>query len=387
MRARHTSRYVWLLVLACLCADAGAADWDRSAGRAYGGKDVTRLLPPAGAEVSVYENHGYRLLHRGDEVWIEVDASPVGSEARWRAPATWSDDPVGRLVRSITAGAGSEFGVASRILGWVAAHIAYELDRSQSQDPADVLERRSGYCTGFARLSVAMLAAAGLEAREVAGYVLNGEGPGEPQGFHRWVETRFSDVGWVFSDPLHSHHYVPATYVRLGSETIVPDDGLDGVLLERHDDLVAVDLAPQAPPGVRVRRNVDRQLAGALRVEVPGVAGGLAVLEGNALRQTHTLVRGATTFLGLQPGSYQLEVRVAGLPPMVREFELADRRRTLIELDVRSAAASWRTSRSRDADDEPADSVPTIPAATAPAAAPPESSSIRPTESMEPSDR
>lgn len=337
------------LLILVLASSPTLADWSqdgvRPAGRAVAGTDLARLLPPAGATVESYDNHGYRLHHEDGEVWVEVDASVVGSTARWQAPANWPDDSLGRLARSITAGAATEFEVSSRILGWVASHVSYELDRQLSQEPGKVLDRRTAYCTGFARLATGLLQTAGLEAREVAGYVLGIDGLGEPQGFHRWIETRYSDVGWVFSDPLYSHHYVPATYVRLGSETVIPAAGLDGLLLERRNRVVAVDVSLHAPPGVQVRRNRDRQLAAALRVEVAGAGGGLAVLEGNAERLTHTLVEGTTTFLGLMHGTYLLELRVAGLPPILREFELEDRDRTILRFDLGQLAdATYRGS-------------------------------------------
>ncbi|MDA8016852.1 MAG: transglutaminase-like domain-containing protein [Thermoanaerobaculia bacterium] len=343
LRSRWTgsSAIVALLSTVLLTATTPVfAEWNRSSGRAVAGLDVARLLPPAGATIEPYHNNGYRLEFENGEVRIEVDASAVGSTTRWKAPTDWPDDSLGRLARSITAGATSEYQASSRILGWVSSHVSYELDRSLSQEPFDILERRTAYCTGFARLAVGLLRAAGLEAREVAGYVLGPESAGAPRGFHRWIETRFSDVGWVFSDPLSSHHYVPATYLRLGSETVVPDAGLDGLLIERRDQVIAVDIALLAPPGVRVRRNEDRQLAAALRVEVPGAGGGLAVLEGNSERLTHTLVGGTTTFLGLEPGDYLLELRVAGLPAVLREFELPDRGRTLLRFDLAELVAT-----------------------------------------------
>ena len=328
---------------------SAAADWSRN-GRAVVGTDLARLLPPAGAIVETYENHGYRLRNENGEVRVEVNAEALESSARWRAPESWPADGLGRLSRSITAGAATEYEATSRILGWVASHVTYELDRELGQEPDDVLDRRTAYCTGFARLATGLLRAAGLDAREVAGYVLGTDGAGDPQGFHRWIETRFSDVGWVFSDPLYSHHYVPATYVRLGSETVIPEAGLEGLLIERRDQVVPVDVARHAPPGVRSRRNQDHQLAAALRVEIPGAGGGMAVLEGNAERFTHTLVSGSTTFLGLQQGTYLLELRVAGLPPILREFELEDRDRTLLRFDLEKLAEAHRPIPSRPSD-------------------------------------
>jgi transglutaminase-like putative cysteine protease len=89
------------------------------------------------------------------------------------------------------------------------------------QDAPTVLRRRTAYCTGTARLAVALLTAVGIEAREVPGYVYASAGSDDVRpGFHRWIEVRYPDRGWAFSDPLASQHFVPATYLRLAAESL-----------------------------------------------------------------------------------------------------------------------------------------------------------------------
>ncbi|MEM8934639.1 MAG: transglutaminase-like domain-containing protein [Acidobacteriota bacterium] len=324
-----------------------ASAWPAAAdvGTAMEGTDRARILPPAGALTEPYRGVGYALaIDATGEVTVEVDVSPLSSRSRFEPPPvdeSWREDPIARVARSITTGAGSHYEATSRILGWVSRHIEYELDRDASQDAVTVLDRRSAYCTGIARLTVAMLEAVGLEAREVAGYVVGDGGLG-PQGFHRWIETRLPDVGWVMSDPLVSHHYVPATYVRLGSETVTPSDGMEGLLLERRDTLTPVDLYPAAPPGVRARRNTDRRLAAALRIAVDQGGVGLAVLEGRAIRFRRSLVDGETTFVGLEPGAYRLQLFLAGHELVERQVELVGRQRTTLYLDTVQRQSSRR---------------------------------------------
>ncbi len=308
-----------LSAVLALAAGAGAA---RSA-RVVAGIDRARLLPPAGAEIDGYDNAGYHLRRIGDEIEIEVEASPLASRTRFTLPAPSGSDPVTRLARGLATGAVTHYDATSRILGWVARHVDYDLDRSQPQDAGAVLSRRSGYCTGVARLTVALLAAVDIPAREVAGYVLGSE-PGGPRGYHRWIESYLPDRGWVFSDPLRSHHYVPATYLRLASEALVPERGIEGLLLERRDALATVDLYPLAAPGITARRNSDRQLAAALAVRVEEQTSGMAVLTGESWRRTHTLVEGATTFVGLDPGRYTLRLLLPG-GVIERSVELPDR--------------------------------------------------------------
>ena len=292
--------------------------------------DRARLVPPAGAKVGAYHNEGYRLRMMGDEVEISVVAAPLVSNSLFEMPSLEGQgaDPVLRLSRGVTGDARTHYEAISRILGWVARNIEYDLDREQSQEAHAVLDRRSGYCTGVARLTVALLRAVGIEAREVAGYVVGDEA--EPGGYHRWIEARLPDRGWVFSDPLRSHHYVPATYLRLASEELLPERGTEGLLIERHNSVETVDLFPLAAVGIRARRNRDEQLAATLRVQIADHSTGIAELSGAALRRVHTLTDGKTTFVGLSPGVYHLRLLLPGRQAVEREIELAGRvRRTL----------------------------------------------------------
>ncbi len=290
------------------------------------GNDRARLLPPAGAQVEDYRNAGYRLQWVGDEIAIEVETAPLDSETRFELAEPSGAGPVERLARGLTAGAETHYEAVSRILGWVSRHLEYELDRGQPQTAEAVLERGSGYCTGVARLTVALLEAAGIPAREVAGYVVGSE-PGRPSGYHRWIEAYLPDRGWVFSDPLATHHYVPATYLRLAAEDLELDRGTEGLLIERRDDLATVDLYPLAPPGVTARRSSSRRLAAALRIRLEDQSTGTAVLEGSATRWTHALIDGKTTFVGLDPGSYHLRLVLPGRGVFESPIELPNRDR------------------------------------------------------------
>lgn len=309
------------------------------------GVDQARILAPAGAHVQPYHNVGYSLEWIGDEVRIEVDTSPLASSSRYSLPASpieaLSSDPVARLARNLATGADTHYEAISRILGWVARNIEYNLDRNQGQDAVAVLERRAGYCTGIARLTVSLLNSVGIEAREVAGYVV-GDNHDGPKGYHRWIEALVPDRGWVFSDPLTTHHYVPANYLRLASEELVPGEGMEGLLIERRDEVATVDLYPQAIPGVRARRNSPRQLAATLRIRIEDHSRGLAILTGRSSRRTHSLVDGSTTFVGLEPGSYRLRLMVPGVGEMERVVELPGRIRKTLFLPSRSGSTVGR---------------------------------------------
>ncbi|RMH22072.1 MAG: transglutaminase domain-containing protein [Acidobacteria bacterium] len=307
-------------VAAAFLATAAVGD----AGTAVAGSDRARILPPAGAQVEPYANAGYRLSLHGGEARVTVDLTPLSSRAPFRPLKPAPDDPVARLAHAVTAGARSEYEAVSRILGWASRNLRYELDRGQPQEARSVLEERRGYCTGIARASVALLRAVGIPAREVAGYVADA-GDGSPHGFHRWIEVRLADRGWVFSDPLTSHHYVDARYLRLAGERLDVAAGLDGLLVERADRRRPIDVYPAARSGVSGRRNEARQLAATLAVRLAGAGRGTAVLEGRGMRYRLALAGGVATFLGLRPGRYLLRLETGGRRPIVRAVELRDR--------------------------------------------------------------
>lgn len=294
------------------------------------GVDRARLLPPAGASIRDYENAGYRLRQSGEEILVDVETSALESRSPFSPPPRSGSDPISRLATSLTAGAGTQYDAISRILSWVARSISYDLDRSDSQDADRVLARRTGYCTGIARLTVALLRSAGVPAREVAGYVAD-SGNGEAAGYHRWIEAYLPDRGWVFSDPLRSHHYVPATYLRLADETLDPIEGIEGLLIERKDTSTEVDFFPYGAPGITARRNSSRQLAAVLSVSLEESQEGLAMLTGRSQRRSRRLVNGAAAFIGLEPGRYVLRLEVPG-GILERNVDLPDRIRRSISL-------------------------------------------------------
>jgi hypothetical protein len=314
------------LLAALLVSGAAAAPSIAASGTVVAGSDRALLLPPAGAAVVEYENAGYRLRLVDSAVEIDVDLSPLGSQAPFAPPGDPSTAPESVLARAVTAGSGTLHEAASRILAWIAGNIRYDLDRAASQDPRAVLSRRTAYCTGYARLAVALLGAVGIEAREVAGYVV-GEQPGvERTGFHRWIEIHYPDRGWVFSDPLASHGFVPATYLRLASDHLASESPGPALLLGREDRTAEVDVGPGADSApVRIRANDGARRAAALRIELESGLDGEAVLEGEGARRSLALPAGRGTFVGLEVGRYQLQVSEGGRVSARKEVTFRDR--------------------------------------------------------------
>jgi hypothetical protein len=290
------------------------------------------MLVPTGVQVDSYRNSGYALVVEDSEAQVEVDLATIESrqafDERALPPARTPED---RLARAVAAGAKTRFEAVSRILGWISANVRYELDRTQAQDSRSVLARRSAYCTGTARLAVALLDALAIPAREIAGYVVEEIPGGAGSGFHRWIEIFYDDRGWVFSDPLASQNFVPATYLRLASSVVESDLPGAALLLSRDQQVDEIDLVAPTPARlVLARANGTVRRTAALRVLAPGFAGAEAELVGPGKRRRVEVVhRGTALFLGLAPATYEVRIREHGRLEATRQItihgpELAD---------------------------------------------------------------
>jgi len=231
-----------IFVALFLCFVPGA----NGEGRVVEGVDQAYVIPPTGAVVAPYSNDGYSVVRWGAGFLVQVSVTPLNSSADFDLPTKPSAGPIGALSWRLVAGSHRESEAVESVLGWVSRNIRYDLDRRQNQDAESVLEGRRGYCTGIARLSVALLRSIGLKAREVDGYVLQSSRREEP-GYHHWIEVYYPDRGWVFSDPASSHGFVPATYLRLANRQVTPTwEGDPGRLVWREDHLTITDRAARA---------------------------------------------------------------------------------------------------------------------------------------------
>ena len=288
------------------------------------GGDEAELLIPSGVRVESYANFGYRLVVENSTAKISVSAEPLRSAQPFRVsslPA--AEGATAKLARAVAADAPTRFEAVSRILAWVAGNVRYDLDRGAPQDAESVLVRRSAYCTGVARLTVALLDALAIPAREVAGYVVDDLPQGGTSGFHRWVEVFYDDRGWVFADPLVSHHLVPASYLRLASSTLESDLPGPALMLARRRALREVDLKSTAPSGrLVVRPNGEERYAAVLHLRSDAAPPAVVTLDGAGQQIRRELESGEATIFGIRPASYELRIWSEGRIAAVRTVEI-----------------------------------------------------------------
>lgn len=116
------------------------------------------------------------------------------------------------LVPRIIAGARTPYAKAEAILHYLAATCTYDASAGRVPRAADVADyfltrSKRGACDQFATAAVLLCRAAGIPARIVVGYMLEGPIPGthryvaRERDAHAWIEVLIPGCGWIPLDP------------------------------------------------------------------------------------------------------------------------------------------------------------------------------------------
>ncbi|MBN2055430.1 transglutaminase domain-containing protein [bacterium] len=243
--------------------------------------------------------------------------------------------PVAKLARELTGACRYRRDVVYKVNEWIAGNIEYDATVRLS-DPVEVLAVRRASCLGRTQLAAALLTAAGMEVRQVSGYLAGREhaGPSE-EGFHRWLEVRYPDVGWLPSSPGFSIDWVDAWHVPL---TVSPagrhslkypvhrlgDLGVRLNILAVRNGLRELDRVPAAGPPMYARRlSRDRRTAlvegVVMTVNGEMVTTGDVVIHGAGLNCPLQLNDfGRFALAGLRGGQYMVRWRLPPCPSYQR---------------------------------------------------------------------
>ncbi|MEM9491310.1 MAG: transglutaminase domain-containing protein, partial [Myxococcota bacterium] len=152
---------------------------------------------------------------------VELKAAPgapVTADERAKAleitPNIDADHPdIAALAAALKDGARSDREVVRRLRRWVARNLDGNLSTSLST-ASQVLDKRTGDCTEYTVLFVALARAAGIPARELSGLVYMGDRH-RAFGWHAWAEVAI-DGHWVQVDPSWDEDVANATHIVLG---------------------------------------------------------------------------------------------------------------------------------------------------------------------------
>ena len=162
-----------------------------------------------------------------------------------------SDAPeIKTLADSLVSGCTSEADAAIRIINWVRYNMKWICTCSMPfiyGDAVNTLRYGGGNCVNFGNLSVALLRAAGIPARETIGPMIH---EWTASCGHRWCEVFYPDRGWI---PYETAYWMPnegpLTWTFLPSRRIQTYSGsgiglTSGAASEEHTTSTVIQSAP-----------------------------------------------------------------------------------------------------------------------------------------------
>jgi hypothetical protein len=284
------------------------------------GEEASYLVRGGKIPVAASSN-GYaqivRSVEDGTEVRVATTLTPIGAGGTYAdvLAGETPEVPAGfelpkRLLKDLRPDLDA-WQAATLVLEWAADNVVVDIDDEGAQDATSVLERGRGRCSGLANAAVALLQAAGFEARTVSGLLVGDERPIP----HRWIECRLPDAGWVASDPTLGLWTITPRHIAF-SDTVVdlpevrvlaaPGDGLDR--LPKHGGRL-----------LRPNRGADLVCRLASMWSYPD---SIAVLRGGGGEVRRARFDPEAHFSDLLPGKWLLEIVSEGTVVQRRQLDL-----------------------------------------------------------------
>ncbi len=345
---------------ACFAFGSGAALADT---KVLSGKHtiIYDIVNPLGVEfLPNYANNSYsqKVLQQDEfskRVIIEVNLSPLNSRVPFPIPSQQlssevrsflnpeknipvNEEGIAAQAKRLVQNARTVPEAASAILNWIVDNFTYDAGPNTPQDGRSVFFTKRGSCVGYTNLAIAMLRSVGIPARYVHGYLPPGYDWGISKkywgvqisggGYHAWVEVYYPDIGWTFSDLLHSKNFVDPFHVLRYTDgvNLNPRNILGGSLdveeattftiFKEENATLAIDQLPSPQKDILGRQDGGQQFGtiyGLIKdpAGTPIPKGSMVLWEGNR-GKVIPFERGVYALLGLQTGTYRVTIRADG---------------------------------------------------------------------------
>ena len=345
---------------ACFALGSGAALADT---KVLSGKHtiIYDIVNPLGVEfLPNYANNSYsqKVLQQDEfskRVIIEVNLSPLNSRVPFPIPSQQlssevrpflnpeknipvNEEGIAAQAKRLVQNARTVPEAASAILNWIVDNFTYDAGPNTPQDGRSVFFNKRGSCVGYTHLAIAMLRSVGIPARYVHGYLPPGYDWGISKkywgvqisggGYHAWIEVYYPDVGWTFSDLLHSKNFVDPFHVLRYTDgvNLNPRNILGGSLdveeattftiFKEENATLAIDQLPSPQKDILGRQDGGQQFGtiyGLIKdpAGTPIPKGSMVLWEGDR-GKVIPFEKGVYALLGLQTGTYRVTIRADG---------------------------------------------------------------------------
>jgi len=158
----------------------------------------------------------YHVVARGFEASKSLSLPIKQSEyAKWlesRPGIEVGDPAIQEQAKEIVGSETNACKAAGKIRAWVEANMTPTLTYAQAKSALEVLKTKTGVCTHYSLLYVALARAAGIPARLVSGLSYGEFFKEKCFLTHMWAEVYVGE--WIPVDPMKHYDWVNATYIK-----------------------------------------------------------------------------------------------------------------------------------------------------------------------------
>ena len=319
------------------------------------------IVNPLGVEfLPNYANSSYsqKVLQEDEfskRVIIEVNLSPLNSRAVFPLPTQQlsfemksflnpqknipvNEEAIAAQARKLVQNARTVHEAVAAIFNWIVDNHTYDAGSNTPQDGRSVFYNKRGSCVGFTNVAIAMLRSVGIPARYAHGYLPPGYDWGISKkywgvqisggGYHGWVEVYYPDIGWAFSDLLHSKNFVDPFHmlrytdgINLNPRSIAGgsldvEEATTFTIFKEENTTLAIDQLPSPQKDILARQDGEQQFGTiyGLIKDPAGkpVAKGSVVLWEGGRGKVIPFERGLYSLLGLQTATYRVTIKADG---------------------------------------------------------------------------
>ena len=169
--------------------------------------EVTRERPVfVGYVIDLDQYHPYYVVYNRNSPLLSTPVPSAIREAWLRDESQFalSNARLQHVARTLKNGHNDYISLIHAVWNYVYTNMEYRSPPDRPNTAAQVLEWASGRCGEFTRLTVALMRAVGIPARQVNASAASPAGPDERD--HTWTEVYVPDFGWL---PVQSQLPVP----------------------------------------------------------------------------------------------------------------------------------------------------------------------------------
>lgn len=224
----------------------------------YGQQEAVYTVPELEGQLSLpdYQNYNYKQQVTDEDGTLTIKVTSTFKQISSRAvlpkPKKLNsymnrdfDKGLKNIFEQLSIDVYTEMQFVNAVMEWMTRYFHHvERPVGETKEIDAIMESRTGNCVDLCLIAKSLLDAHNIPNRIVHGLKIDFVAQNKMKAsFHRWLEVKYDDLGWVFYNPLESNHLVFATHIVIAIEDSdipfkedgLPKDILDKITVQKLD--------------------------------------------------------------------------------------------------------------------------------------------------------